>query len=149
MNREAGARYHFGKQYYTITIPMLLGGKSSKDLNFPSALTTPNLAVPQLGLDVASISVPLPEILIPKTLTVSLPILGMAEVSGKLSSNLYNLDASASAGREPAEPQSYSAKVEVIGTSPVDILSLRVEGKKQCNCSFQFSTLTKESALYD
>uniref|UniRef100_A0AAR2JKF9 Vitellogenin domain-containing protein n=1 Tax=Pygocentrus nattereri TaxID=42514 RepID=A0AAR2JKF9_PYGNA len=125
---ETGANYHFGKDYYTITFPMPLGGKSSKDLNFPPALTTPNLAVPQLGLQISSIEVPLPEILVPETFTVSLPSLGMAEVSGKLSSNLYDLEATASAGRQSSEQRSYSASVEVIGTCPVDILSLRVQG---------------------
>uniref|UniRef100_A0A3B4E7Y6 Vitellogenin domain-containing protein n=1 Tax=Pygocentrus nattereri TaxID=42514 RepID=A0A3B4E7Y6_PYGNA len=128
LNRETGANYHFGKDYYTITFPMPLGGKSSKDLNFPPALTTPNLAVPQLGLQISSIEVPLPEILVPETFTVSLPSLGMAEVSGKLSSNLYDLEATASAGRQSSEQRSYSASVEVIGTCPVDILSLRVQG---------------------
>uniref|UniRef100_A0AAR2JHL4 Vitellogenin domain-containing protein n=1 Tax=Pygocentrus nattereri TaxID=42514 RepID=A0AAR2JHL4_PYGNA len=139
LNRETGANYHFGKDYYTITFPMPLGGKSSKDLNFPPALTTPNLAVPQLGLQISSIEVPLPEILVPETFTVSLPSLGMAEVSGKLSSNLYDLEATASAGRQSSEQRSYSASVEVIGTCPVDILSLRVQGEKQWNCFFQFS----------
>ncbi|XP_066532856.1 apolipoprotein Bb, tandem duplicate 1 [Hoplias malabaricus] len=124
-NVDVGAKYYFGKHYYTISLPLPLGGKTSKDLNFPPALTTPNLAVPQLGLEVASISVPLPEILVPETLTVSLPIFGKAEVSGTLSSNLYNIQGTASVGREQ---QSYSANVEVTGTSPVDILSFRVQG---------------------
>ncbi|KAL7888295.1 hypothetical protein AOLI_G00032690 [Acnodon oligacanthus] len=125
---ETGAKYQFGKDYYTITFPVPLGGKSSKDLNFPPALTTPNLAVPQLGLQIASTEVPLPEILVPETFTVSLPILGMAEFSGKLRSNLYDLEATASAGRQSYEQRSYSASVEVTGTGPVDILSLRVQG---------------------
>ncbi|XP_053531616.1 apolipoprotein Bb, tandem duplicate 1 isoform X2 [Ictalurus punctatus] len=128
LNIEAGAKYHFGKRYYTISLPLPLGGKSSKDLNFPPALTTPNFAVPQLGLKIASIKVPLPEVFVPKTLTLSLPTLGKAEVAGKLNSNLYNLEATASAGRDSDEHQSYSARVGVTGSSPVDLLSLTVEG---------------------
>lgn len=109
---------------------MPLGGKSSsKDLNFPPALTTPNLAVPQLGLNIASIKVPLPEVFVPKTLTLSLPTLGKAEVVGKLSSNLYNLEASASAGRDSDEHQTYSARFGVVGSGPVDLLSLNAEGR--------------------
>lgn len=111
---------------------MPLGGKSSKDLNVPPALTTPNLAVPQLGLKIASVEVPLPEIFVPQELTLSLPTLGKAEVSGKLSSNLYDLEATMSAGRDSDEHQSYSARVVVTGSGPVDLLSLRLEGKYDC-----------------
>ncbi|KAK3516813.1 hypothetical protein QTP70_023691, partial [Hemibagrus guttatus] len=133
LNIEAGAKYHFGKHYYTITLPMPLGGKSSKDLNFPPALTTPNMDVPQLGLNIASIKVPLPEVFVPKTLTLSLPTLGKAELSGKLSSNLYDLEATVSAGRDSEENQGYSAKVGVTGSGPVDLLSLRIEGSALIN----------------
>lgn len=108
---------------------MPLGGKSSKDLDFPPALNTPNLAVPQLGLNIASIKVPLPEVFIPKTLTLSLPTLGKAEVAGKLSSNLYDVEASASAGRDSDEQQNYSATFGVTGSGPVELLSLKVEGR--------------------
>ncbi|MCJ8743825.1 hypothetical protein PDJAM_G00098620, partial [Pangasius djambal] len=128
LNIEAGAKYHFGKHYYTITLPVPLGGKSSKDLNFPPALTTPNLDVPQLGLKIASVKVPLPEVFVPKTLTLYLPTLGKAEVVGKLSSNLYNLEANVSAGRDSDEHQSYSARAGVTGSGPVDLLSLGIEG---------------------
>ncbi|XP_062858358.1 apolipoprotein Bb, tandem duplicate 1 [Trichomycterus rosablanca] len=127
LNIEADAKY-FYNDYYTITLPMPLGGKSTKDLNIPPALATPSLAVPQLGLDLASIRIPLPEVCVPKTLTVSLPIAWRTEAAGKLSSNLYDLDATVSAGRESTDHQSYSARVKVTGTSPVDVLSIKVEG---------------------
>ncbi|XP_058235125.1 apolipoprotein Bb, tandem duplicate 1 isoform X2 [Hemibagrus wyckioides] len=133
LNIETGAKYHFGKHYYTIILPMPLGGKSSKDLNFPPALTTPNLDVPQLGLNIASIKVLLPEIFVPKTLTLSLPTLGKAELTSKLSSNLYDLEATVSAGRDSDENQGYSAKVGVTGSGPVDLLSLRIEGSALIN----------------
>ncbi|XP_048062834.1 apolipoprotein B-100-like [Megalobrama amblycephala] len=128
LNAEGAAKYKFGQNYYTISIPIPLGGKSPGDFNFPAALTTPNLVVPQLGLEVASISIPLPEIFVPERLSVSLPLMGMAEVSSKLSSNFYDMEATASAGRELDEKPSYSAKIEVTGTSPVDLLSFKVEG---------------------
>lgn len=107
---------------------MPFGGQSSKDLNFPPALTTPNLSVPQLGLNIASIKVPLPEVFVPKTLTLSLPTFGKAEVAGKLSSNLYDLEATVSAGRDSDEHQSYSTRFGITGSGPVDLLSLRIEG---------------------
>ncbi|XP_051954733.1 apolipoprotein Bb, tandem duplicate 1 [Xyrauchen texanus] len=123
LNVEAAAKYKFGQDYYTISIPVPHG-----DFNFPSVLTTPHLAVPQLGLEVASINIPIPEVSVPDTLSVSMPVLGMAEVSSKLSSNFYNMEATASAGKEPDEHPKYSAKIKVIGTSPVDLLSIKFEG---------------------
>ncbi|XP_077096392.1 apolipoprotein B-100-like [Siphateles boraxobius] len=126
LNREAAVKYHFGQHYYTITLPLPLGGKSTKDLNFPTTLSTPNLIVPHLGLEFESASVNLPEFFIPGSVSLSVPTLGLVELSGKLNSNFYNLEAAVSAARDPAE--SYSAKFEVTGTSPVDLLSIKVEG---------------------
>ncbi|XP_060722344.1 apolipoprotein Bb, tandem duplicate 1 [Tachysurus vachellii] len=128
LNTEADAKYHFGKHYYTITLPMPLGGKSFKDLNFPHALTTPKLDVPQLGLNIGPVAVHLPEVFVPKTITLSLPTFGKAELAGKLHSNLYDLEATLSAGKDSDENQSYSAKVGVTGSGPVDLLSVRIEG---------------------
>uniref|UniRef100_A0A8C1HQV8 Apolipoprotein Bb, tandem duplicate 1 n=1 Tax=Cyprinus carpio carpio TaxID=630221 RepID=A0A8C1HQV8_CYPCA len=128
LNAEGSAKYKFGQNYYTISIPIPLGGKSSRDFNFPAALTTPKLAVPQLGLEVASISIPLPEVFVPESLSVSVPHTIKAEMSSKLSSNFYKMEATISAGRELGEKPSYSAKIEATGTSPVDLLSFKVEG---------------------
>lgn len=140
-NSEADAKYHFGNNYYTINLPMPLGGKSSKDLNFPAVLTTPNLAVPQLGLNIASIKVPLPEVFVPKTLTLSLPTFKKAEMAGRLSSNLYDLEATVSAGRDSDKHQSYSARFGVTGSGPVDLLSLETKGKYYCTTYFLDSTM--------
>ncbi|XP_067240099.1 apolipoprotein B-100-like isoform X2 [Chanodichthys erythropterus] len=107
LNTEGAAKYKFGQNYYTISIPIPLGGKSLGDFIFP-AMT--NQAETYLGL------------------SVSLPLMGMAEVSSKLSSNFYDMEATGSAGRELEEKPSYSAKIEVTGTSPVDLLSFKVEG---------------------
>lgn len=105
---------------------MPLGGKSSRDLNFPTTLSTPNLIVPHLGLEFESTSINLPEFSIPLGVLLSVPTLELVEMSGKLNSNFYNLEAAVSAARDPAA--SYSAMFEVTGTSPLELLSLKVEG---------------------
>ncbi|KAK7132946.1 hypothetical protein R3I94_014989 [Phoxinus phoxinus] len=128
LNAEGAAKYKFGQNYYTISIPIPLGGKSLGDFNFPAALTTPNLVLREIGLEVGPITISLPEIFVPESLSVSLPLMGIAEVSSKLSSNFYKMEATASAGRELDEKPSYSAKIEVIGTSSMDLLSFKVEG---------------------
>ncbi|XP_067274419.1 apolipoprotein B-100-like isoform X2 [Pseudorasbora parva] len=126
LNVEAAAKYQFGQHYYTITLPLPLGGKYTRDLNFPTTLTTPNLIVPHLGLEFESTSVDLPEFSIPESVALSVPTLGLVELSGKLNSNFYNIEAALSAARDPAE--SYSAVFKVTGISPVDLLSLKVKG---------------------
>ncbi|KAL0165309.1 hypothetical protein M9458_041062, partial [Cirrhinus mrigala] len=120
LNREVAAKYLFGHPYYAITLPLPLGGKSTRDLNFPTTISITNL-----GFDAASINIP--EVSIPVSVSLSVPTLEMAEMSGKLSSNFYNLEAAVSAARDPAADPRYSAKVEVTGTSPIDLLSLKVE----------------------
>uniref|UniRef100_A0A667Y3E0 Apolipoprotein B n=1 Tax=Myripristis murdjan TaxID=586833 RepID=A0A667Y3E0_9TELE len=127
-NAEAKAVYHFNKERLLITMPMLLGGKSTEDLNFPPALTTPRLSLPQFGFEVASIEIPLPELFIPETIAVPVPLFGNAEVSVKANTNLYQLEASMSAGKDNADIPSYSAKFELEGNSPIDILALKIEG---------------------
>ncbi|KAI7799465.1 apolipoprotein Bb, tandem duplicate 1 [Triplophysa rosa] len=127
LNAEGAAKYKFSQKYYTIHIPVPFGGKSSGDLNITATITTPDFEVPQLGLQVASASITLPEFFVPEKLPLTLPVLGMAEFSSKLNSNLYNMEATVSAGKEPENP-TYSTKFEVTGSSPVDILSLKVEG---------------------
>ncbi|XP_063079429.1 apolipoprotein B-100-like [Engraulis encrasicolus] len=131
LNAEADAKYHFGKHYYTLTLPLPLGGKSSGDLNFPDVLSTPHLAVPQLGLEVASIDIPVPEVFVPEHVSVSVPVLGRAEVSAKIHSNIYNLEAGVSAGRDEVDHPSYSAKVDVTGSCPVDLLCFKAEAVAQ------------------
>lgn len=132
LNREVAAKYLFGHPYYTITLPLPLGGKSTRDLNFPTTLSTPNLIIPHLDLEFEATTINLPEVSIPVSVSLSVPTLEMAEMSGKLNSNFYNLEAAASAARDRSVDLRYSAKIEFTGTSPVDLLSLKVEGKKTC-----------------
>lgn len=50
-------------------------------LNSPPALTTPDLSLNQYGLEISSMKIPIPEIVIPESFTVSIPLFGRAEVS--------------------------------------------------------------------
>ncbi|XP_049914916.1 apolipoprotein Bb, tandem duplicate 1 [Epinephelus moara] len=128
LNNEAKAVYYFNNERFTITIPLLLGGKSTEDLNFPPVLTTPSLSLPQFGLEIASMEIPIPELVVPEDITLSIPLFGKAEVSTLMKSNLYDMEASMAAGKDVVETPSYSAKFDVKGTSPVDILSIKIAG---------------------
>ncbi|CAB1436783.1 unnamed protein product [Pleuronectes platessa] len=127
LNTEAKASYYFNNEHFTITIPLPLGGKTTEELNFPAALTTPSLSLPQFGLEIVSMEIPIPELVVPKHLALSIPLFGKAEVSSLMKSNLYDAEASFSAGKDVVETPSYSAKFDVKGTSPIDILSIKIE----------------------
>ncbi|KAM7367783.1 hypothetical protein PAMP_014060 [Pampus punctatissimus] len=128
LNTEAKAVYYFNNERFTITIPLPLGGKSAEELNFPTALTTPSVSLPAFGLEIASMKIPIKELFVPEKLTLSVPLFGKAEVSTLMKSNLYDMEASMAAGKDVVETPSYSAKFDVKGTSPLDILSVKIEG---------------------
>uniref|UniRef100_UPI0037E7B4DC apolipoprotein B-100-like n=1 Tax=Semicossyphus pulcher TaxID=241346 RepID=UPI0037E7B4DC len=128
LNAEAKAVYHFNNERFTISIPLPLGGKSTEELNFPPALTTPTVSLPQFGLEIVSMEIPIPELVVPESLTLYVPLFGKAEVSALMKSNLYDMEASMAAGKDVVETPSYSAKFDVKGTSPLDILSVKMEG---------------------
>ncbi|XP_068593408.1 apolipoprotein Bb, tandem duplicate 1 isoform X2 [Cebidichthys violaceus] len=128
LNTEAKAVYYFNNEHFTIDIPLPLGGKSTEELNFPPALTTPTVSLPQFGLEIVSMEIPIPELVVPESFTLSIPLFGKAEVSTLMKSNLYDMEASMVAGKDVVETPSYSAKFDVTGTSPLDILSIKIEG---------------------
>ncbi|XP_071776893.1 apolipoprotein B-100-like [Centroberyx gerrardi] len=126
LNGEAKVVYLFNNEHFTIAIPLPLGGKSTEELNFPPALTTPHVSM--FGLEIDSMEIPIPELFIPESLSVSVPLFGKAEFSTVVKSNLYDLEASMAAGKDVVETPSYSAMFDVKGTSPFDILSIKMEG---------------------
>ncbi len=127
-NSEAKAVYYFNNERFTIPIPLPLGGKSTEELHFPPVFTTPSLSLPAFGLEIVSMEIPIPELVVPESLSLSIPLFGKAEVSTMIRSNLYDMEASVAAGKDVVETPSYSAKVDVKGTSPLDILSIKFEG---------------------
>ncbi|XP_076021486.1 apolipoprotein B-100-like [Genypterus blacodes] len=128
LNFNANGAYHFNDERFTIAIPLPLGGKSTEDLALPAALTTPSLSLPQFGVEIVSMEIPIPELFVPERLDLSLPLFGKVEISSVMKSNLYDLDASVAAGKDVVETPSYSAKFDVKGTSPLDIFSVQLEG---------------------
>ena len=72
--------------------------------------------------------IPIPDLVVPESLTLFIPLFGKAEVSTLMKSNLYDAEASFSAGKDVVETPSYSAKFDLKGTSPIEVLSLKIEG---------------------
>ncbi|CAL9691969.1 unnamed protein product [Knipowitschia caucasica] len=128
LNTETKAIYYFNNERWSMFVPVPFGGKSTNDFNFPEILNTPHISVPQFGLEIVSMEIPVPELFVPDGFTLYVPLFGKAEVSAILNSNLYNMEATMAAGKDLVETPSYSAKIAVAGTSPIDILSVKFEG---------------------
>ncbi|XP_030577352.1 apolipoprotein Bb, tandem duplicate 1 isoform X2 [Archocentrus centrarchus] len=128
LNTEAKAVYYINNDRFIIAIPVPLGGKSTEELNFPPALTTPSLSLRQFGLEIPSKQITIPEFVFPESFSLSIPLFGRAEVSTVMKSNLYNTEASVAFGVDREESQTYSAQFGMKGTSPLDILSIKLEG---------------------
>lgn len=86
------------------------------------------MSLRQLGLEIVSMKIPIPEFVIPKSLTLSVPLFGKVELSTLMESNLYDMTASMVVGKDVVQTPSYSAMFDVKGTSPLEILSVKIEG---------------------
>ncbi|KAL2082664.1 hypothetical protein ACEWY4_022482 [Coilia grayii] len=128
LQTEVAFKYQFNKNTITVTVPLPLGGKSSEDLRIPAVLSTPELNVRQFGLMVPSQQFTIPAFSIPSEYDLTLPLFGMAEVSAKVNSNVYNWEAIISAGNDSVEAPAYVAKYRITADSPVEILSFTTEG---------------------
>uniref|UniRef100_A0A8P4GDW4 Vitellogenin domain-containing protein n=1 Tax=Dicentrarchus labrax TaxID=13489 RepID=A0A8P4GDW4_DICLA len=125
---ESTFRYQFNQDRLTISIPLPLGGKSSEELRIPAVVSTPSISMPQLDMEFPSKEIQIPTFTIPSEYDLTLPLMGMAEVSAKVNSNYYNWEATASAGNNTAESPSYLAKFNIQADSPIKFLSFSTEG---------------------
>ncbi|XP_018588227.2 apolipoprotein B-100 [Scleropages formosus] len=128
-------RYEY-KDSVPIAIPLPFGGKSSKDLNIPPAVTFPEVDIPEIGLYIPKRMQPIPTFTIPHDYEIHVPLLGVAEASAKLSSNFYNWEGSISGGNNTVNVPSYIASYKVKADSPVNILSYNSEGTAMITGSF-------------
>ncbi|XP_069371734.1 apolipoprotein B-100-like [Paralichthys olivaceus] len=148
LDTEAKASYYFNNERFTIAIPLPLGGKSTEELHFPPVLTTPSVSLPQFGLEIVSMEIPIPDLVVPESLTLFIPLFGKAEVSTLMKCNLYDAEASFTAGKDVVETPSYSAKFDVKGTSPIDVLSLKIEGSGMLMTTDSIKAQLKSSLVH-
>ncbi|XP_028253196.1 apolipoprotein B-100-like [Parambassis ranga] len=128
MNLESTFRYQFNQNRLTISLPLPLGGKSSEELRIPPVVTSPQISIPQVGMEFASREIQIPTFTIPSEYDVTLPLMGMVEMSAKVNSNYYNWEAAMSVGNNTAESPKYMAKFSVRADSPIKILAFSAEG---------------------
>lgn len=125
---ESTFKYRFNQDRLTISIPLPLGGKSSEELRIPAVVTSPRISIPQLDMELASNEIQIPTFTIPSDYDLTLPLMGMAEVSAKVNSNYYNWEATVAAGNQTAESPNYIAKFSILADSPIKVLSFSTEG---------------------
>lgn len=128
MNLESTFRYRFNQDRLTITVPLPLGGKSSEELRIPSVVSSPHISMPQLGMELSSQEIQIPTFTIPSEYDLTLPLMGMVEVSSKVNSNYYNWEARVSAGNNTEEYPSYLATFNILAKGPIELLSFSTEG---------------------
>uniref|UniRef100_A0A7N6APW4 Vitellogenin domain-containing protein n=1 Tax=Anabas testudineus TaxID=64144 RepID=A0A7N6APW4_ANATE len=128
LNLESTFKYQFNQERLTISFPLPLGGKSSEDLRIPQMVTSPRISVPQIGMEWAPREIQIPTFTIPSEYDLTVPLMGMVEVSAKVNSNYYNWEALVSAGNDTEESPSYLARFSVMADSPIKLLSFSTEG---------------------
>ncbi|XP_026089616.1 apolipoprotein B-100-like [Carassius auratus] len=143
MNIESMFKYKFNKDCVTFTIPLPLGGKTSKDLRIPPTMATPELAMPQIGVMLPSKLFNLPTFSIPSSYDLSMPLLGMLEVSAKVNTNFYDVEVVFSGGNNTVNEPRYITSYKVVANSPVELLAFTVEG------SAQIADITEDIAKFD
>lgn len=131
---ESMLKYKFNKDRITFTIPLPLGGQTSEDLKIPPTMATPDLIMPQIGLMLPSKQFILPTFSIPSSYDLSMPLLGMVEVSAKVSTNFVDIEAVFSGGNNTVNKSSYNAGYKVVANSPLELLAFTVEGKYMNTC---------------
>uniref|UniRef100_A0A8C7YHS1 Vitellogenin domain-containing protein n=1 Tax=Oryzias sinensis TaxID=183150 RepID=A0A8C7YHS1_9TELE len=128
MNLESSLKYKFNQNRFTITVPLPLGGKSSKELRIPQVVTSPQISVPQLGMELAPQAIQIPTFTIPSEYDLTLPLMGMVEMSTKMESNFYHWNGKVEVGNNTGESLNYVANFKIKAESPIKVLSFSTEG---------------------
>ncbi|XP_016110732.1 apolipoprotein B-100-like [Sinocyclocheilus grahami] len=143
MNTESIFKYKFNKDHVSFTVHLPLGGKTSEDLRIPPTVATPELVMPQISVMLPSKRFNLPTFSIPSSYDLSMPLLGMVEVSAKVNTNFYDIEAFFSGGNNTVNEPSYITSYKVVANSPVELLAFTVEG------SAQIADITEDIAKFD
>ncbi|XP_062378186.1 apolipoprotein B-100 [Sardina pilchardus] len=136
MKWETLFRYQFNKGRMTISLPLPLGGQSSDDLRIPPELSIPNIFVPEIGLDIPANTIRIPSFSIPEDIDFSMPMLGLAELTTKVTSSLCSWEGSVLGGNNTADVPSFIGQYKIISDC---ILPFKAEGAGMITGTFEES----------
>ncbi|KAK2825862.1 hypothetical protein Q5P01_020076 [Channa striata] len=128
LKSESLFQYQFNKDKLAISLPLPFGGKTSEELNIPKVLSIPLINLPHVGLLIPAKHYPLPSFALPPSVDFTVPLLGLAEASTKINSNLYTWEGSISGGNNTVDVPRYIARCKVMAQSPFNLLSYKLEG---------------------
>ncbi|XP_041827365.1 apolipoprotein B-100 [Melanotaenia boesemani] len=128
LHSDSLLRYQFNKDKIIISLPLPLGGKNSEEMNIPMSLSLPAINLPQIGLNIPANKYSLPSFTVPPSLDFTVPLLGLAEASTKIQSNLYSWEGSISGGNDTVDVPSYIVQYKAVAQSPLNLLSYKLEG---------------------
>lgn len=136
MKWETLFRYQFNKGRMTISLPLPLGGQSSNDLKIPPKLSIPKLYMPEIGLDIPANTIRIPSFTIPQNVDLSMPMLGLAELTTKVTSSLCSWEASVLGGNNTIDVPSFIGQYKIISDCP---LPFKAEGAGMIMGTFEDS----------
>ncbi|XP_041928257.1 apolipoprotein B-100 [Alosa sapidissima] len=136
MKWETLFRYQFNKGRMTISLPLPLGGQSSDDLKIPPKLSIPNIYIPEIGLDIPANTIRIPSFSIPKDIDFSMPMLGLAELTTKVTSSLCNWEGSVLGGNNTVDVPSFIGQYKIISDC---LLPFKAEGAGMITGTFEDS----------
>ncbi|XP_028635227.1 apolipoprotein B-100 [Grammomys surdaster] len=128
LKTDGRVKYTLNKNKIKISIPLPLGGKSSKDLKMPESVRIPALNFKPVGFHLPSREFQVPTFTIPKTHQLQVPLLGVLDLSTNVYSNLYNWSASYTGGNTSRDHFSLQAQYRMKADSVVDLFSYSVQG---------------------
>nr|XP_057933173.1 apolipoprotein B-100 isoform X2 [Doryrhamphus excisus] len=121
-------RYKFNKDKMAVSLPLSPGGRTLKELGIPDSLSVPALDVPLLGLHIPAKMYKVPSFFVPRTVDLTLPLLGVAEASMKVSSNFYSWEGLIFGGNHTVDSPAYTVQYKAIAKSPFRLLRYKLEG---------------------
>lgn len=142
-NSDSSFRYQFNKDKMVVSLPLPLGGKKSEELNIPTSLSVPRIDLPDLGIHIPAWQYRIPPFTVPPSLDFTLPLLGLAEATTRISSNLYIWEASIIGGNNTVDIPNYIGQFKVRGQSPLRLLSYKMEGKQHLRAHGEHSCVIK------
>lgn len=92
-------------------------------------VTSPQISIPQLSMELAPQALQIPTFTIPSEYDLTLPLLGMMEMSAKMESNYYDWNGKIEVGNNTGESPNYVANIKIQAESPIKVLSFTTEGK--------------------
>ncbi|KAL2098724.1 hypothetical protein ACEWY4_005204 [Coilia grayii] len=135
-------RYQFNKDRMTINMPLLLIELDSEDLGIPKEVPIPEIDLPYIGLYIPENTYMIPSFTIPEEIDLSLPAVGLAELTTQITSSLCSWEASVLGGNNTIDVLSFIGQYKVMSDC---LLPYKVEGTGMISLEDSFKYVVNNS----